>query len=336
MKILLSSHFFHPSVGGIEQVSFTLAREFVKAGHELKVVTTTRDESETELPFEVIRRPAPWELARLVRWCDVFFHNNISLQTAWPLFYIRKPWVVSHHTWLTRISGRKGIRDRLKQYIIRHATNIAVSKSVADHLSLPSTIIGNPYRDDLFKRNDSIPRVHELVFLGRMVWDKGADLLIDAIHLLRQRGVTPRLMMVGDGPELIPLCKQVERLDLNEQVKFAGTRTGKKLVELLNNYKIIVVPSRWQEPFGLVALEGIACGCVALAAESGGLPDVIGEAGVTFACNDPEDMAKKIEALLGDQAALDRCRAAAADHLKNHTATVVARKYLDVLEGALK
>ena len=67
MKILLSSHFFHPSVGGIEQVSYTLAHEFVKAGHELKVVTSTpAGNEEVEFPFEVTRRPNPMETA--ARW----------------------------------------------------------------------------------------------------------------------------------------------------------------------------------------------------------------------------------------------------------------------------
>lgn len=336
MKILFSSHFFHPSVGGIEQVGLTLADEFTKAGHEVRVVTSTPEKSEMDFPFEVIRRPAPWKLAGLVRWCDVFFHNNISLQTAWPLLLTRKPWVISHHTWLARVSGRTGLRDRIKQHVIRHATNISVSRAVADHLSRPSTIIGNPYRDRLFKRDDTVPRTRELVFLGRLVWDKGVDLLIAALHILKQRGVTPRLTVIGNGPEHAALQRQIRELGLEAQVDMAGIRTGGDLVALLNACKVIVVPSRWQEPSGLVALEGIACGCVAAGAECGGLPDVIGNAGVTFACDDAEAMAREIEALLADEAALERHRAAAAGHLQNHTAAMVARKYLDVLEGALR
>jgi glycosyltransferase involved in cell wall biosynthesis len=334
MKILLSSHFFHPSVGGIEQVSFTLAREFVKAGHEVRVVTTTSGEGESGFSFETFRRPAPGKLIDLVRWCDVFFHNNISLQTAWPLLFIRKPWVVAHHTWLARISGRIGLRDRLKQHLIRYAVNISVSKAVARHLSTPSVTIGNPYRDELFKVIPGVRRDRELVFLGRLVWDKGLDLLISALALLRQKGVTPRLTVIGDGSEGVALRNQIQRMGLETQIEMVGTRTGAELVSLLNAHNVIVIPSRWQEPFGLVALEGIACGCVAVGAECGGLPDAIGPAGTTFACDDVEDMARKIEALLDDEAVLKSCRAAAAGHLLDHTAKDVARKYLDVLEGA--
>jgi glycosyltransferase involved in cell wall biosynthesis len=45
-------------------------------------------------------------------------------------------------------------------------------------------------------------------------------------------------------------------------VDFVGTKTDHELVKLLNTHQIMVVPSLWNEPFGLVALEGVACGCV--------------------------------------------------------------------------
>ena len=201
MKILLSSHFFHPSVGGIEEVSYNLAHEFVRADHEVKIVTGTKEMDDSVFPFEVIRRPSPAQLIRLVRWCDVFFHNNISLQTAWPLLFVRKPWVISHHTWIARMSGRHGIRDWIKQLVSKNATNISISEAVAKHIRVPSVIIGNPYRERVFVLDPTACRDRDLVFLGRLVWDKGADLLIDALALLKQNGATPRLTVIGDGPE---------------------------------------------------------------------------------------------------------------------------------------
>ncbi|MGB8353048.1 MAG: glycosyltransferase family 4 protein [Chthoniobacteraceae bacterium] len=336
MKILLSSHFFHPSVGGIERVSYTLAQEFIREGHEVIVVTTTREEEEIDFPLRVVRRPFPRELIRLVQWCDVYFHNNISLQTAWPLLFIRKPWVVAHHTWITRVDGRIAFRDRIKQWVSRSAKNISVSKAMAKHISGTSVIIGNPYSDAEFRKISSVVRERELIFLGRLVWDKGMDLLVEALHVLKKRGLIVKLNVVGDGPELRALRQQVQRLGLEEQVAFLGTRTGLELMVLLNAHKIIMVPSRWQEPFGLVALEGIACGCVAVGAECGGLPDAIGAAGTTFACGDVGDMAFKIAALLSDEATLASYRAEAKTHLRDHTARIVARKYLDVLEDAVR
>ena len=70
MKILLGSHHFFPSTGGIETVSNLLAREFVALGHEVRVVTQTPGNG--DFPFTVVRRPGPLELWRQVRWCNVF------------------------------------------------------------------------------------------------------------------------------------------------------------------------------------------------------------------------------------------------------------------------
>src|SRR6202011_485286 len=56
MRILLSSHFFHPSIGGIEQVSLTLATEFAHANHSVKVITSTMGTGNSVFPFEIIRQ----------------------------------------------------------------------------------------------------------------------------------------------------------------------------------------------------------------------------------------------------------------------------------------
>ena len=333
MKILLLSHFFHPSVGGIEEVSRTLAHEFVALGHDVKVVTTTpAAEDGTSFPFEVIRRPSPPQLLRLTAWCDVFLHNNISLRNAWPLLLMPRPWVVAHHTWIARVDGSIGWRDRLKQFVARNAGNISVSRAINDHLSTPATIIGNPYRDALFQADPNAARDCDLVFLGRLVWDKGVDLLLQALGKLGERRLRPRLTIIGSGAEEGNLRRLSARLGLEAQVAFAGVKTGPELVALLNRHRVIVVPSRWQEPFGIVALEGIACGCVPVVARCGGLPDAVGRCGVTFELGDVEDLARVIGELLDPGLNLSPLRSAAGEHLARHSARAVALRYLQVLK----
>ncbi len=335
MKILLSSHFFHPSVGGIEEVSRILAVEFVRAGHDVQVVTQTAENDNSDFPFPIHRRPGPLKLLRLVEWCDVFFHNNISLRTAWPLLFRPRPWVVAHHTWIARMDGSIGWRDRLKHRVVRSARNIAVSQAMREQIAAPSVVIGNPYRDDLFRYDPSIVRDRDLVFLGRLVYDKGVDLLFQSLARLRERGLKPNLTVVGKGPEETPLRALSKQLELDEQIDFAGLKTGEELIALLNRHRLLVVPSRWQEPFGLVALEGIACGCIPLVANCGGLPDAINGAGATFRHEDIEDAARWLERLLAPDADLQRYRGAATKHLANHTAAAVAAQYLRVLKEAV-
>ena len=76
--------------------------------------------------------------------------------------------------------------------------------------------------------------------------------------------------MIGDGPEASRLQEQAARLGIGGQIDFLGARRGEELVGLLNRHRILVVPSRYNEPFGIVALEGIACGCVVIGSEGAG------------------------------------------------------------------
>jgi glycosyltransferase involved in cell wall biosynthesis len=336
MKILLSSHFFPPSVGGIETVSEILAREFAHAGHEVQVVTQTAEEDGARFPFSVHRRPSAAALLRLVAWCDACFHNNISLRTAWPLLFLRRPWVVAHHMWIARVDGTIGWRDRLKQSVVRRARNIVVSEALRAQIAAPAVVIGNPYRDDIFRRDPNAARDRELVCMGRLLPDKGVDLLFQALATLRARKLTPNLTVVGTGPEERALRELSAKLGIESQVTFAGKIVGADLAAVLNRHRVIVVPSRYPETFGLAALEGLACGCLPLVTDCGGLPEAVGKAGAIFHSGDAEDAAAWIEKLLDPNADLHACREAAEAHLAAHTARAVAEKYLHVIEEAAR
>lgn len=330
MKILLASHCFFPEIGGIETMSDLLARKWGEMGHEVIVVTQTPYDGKDEAPYKIVRRPSRRQLMRLMRWCEVFFHNNISLQTAWPLLLVRRPWVVAHRTWISRLDGSMGAQDRFKKLVSRVAANISISQAVADHLGTPSTVIGNPYRDELFFEIPEIKRDRDLVFLGRLVSDKGLNLLLDAMAELQTRDLSPNLTVIGDGPEREPLQKQAQTLGLN--VDFVGAKKGEELTRLLNRHRIMVVPSLWKEPFGIVALEGIACGCVVVGSEGGGLKDAIGPCGVTFPNGGVGALAQALEPLLRAADKLQPYREAAPAHLANHKSDKVARAYMNVIE----
>ncbi|PSB29482.1 glycosyltransferase family 4 protein [Chlorogloea sp. CCALA 695] len=337
MNILISSHSFYPNVGGIEVVSSTLAHEFVNQGHKVKIITQTVATAPESFPFEVIRQPKKYQLFKLVSWCNVFFHNNISLQTLWPLLLLHKPWVVAHHTWIARTDGSLGWQDYVKYFLIRFATSISISQVIADRLSTPSAIIGNPYDDDLFYGMPEIPRKKELVFLGRLVSDKGVGLLITALGQLKKNyNLTPDLTIIGTGTEEKPLHDLTKDLDVSNQVDFIGTRIGPELVQLLNAHQVMVVPSLWLEPFGIVALEGIACGCVIVGSEGGGLKEAIGACGVTFPNGDIQTLTQKLADLLLNPNYLATYRARANSHLSHYKKTAVAKAYLQVFEDAIK
>ncbi len=333
MNILLLSHGFHPSVGGTEEVGRILATQFSEMGHGVRVATQTPAGGEAKFPFEIIRQPATGQLLRLASWCDVFFQSNISLRTAWSLLAVRRPFVIAHHTWIARVDGRIGVRDWIKRALARRATNIAVSGAIARSIGAPATVIGNPYRNELFRILPGIERQRDFIFVGRLVSDKGVDLLIEALATLAQQGLRPSVTIVGSGPEDGALRDRCAQAGLDSQVQFAGVLRGEELVQTLNRHRFIVIPSRWQEPFGLVALEGAACGCRPIVAQSGALPEAAGPGAIVFERGSSEDLGLKMAAALNDRE--DRWRPS-AEHLEKHRARAVALRYLEVFEEALK
>lgn len=336
MKILFSSHTFYPNLGGLEAVSLMLAREFARAGHEVVVITQTpAGADEPKFPFALVRRPSARERMRLTRWADVVFHNNISLRAAWPLLLIRRPWVVAHHIWLPRGHGLTAIKAGIKRGVLRGAHNITISQAIAADFSTPCTVIPDPYDDETFRPLPGIAKDRDLVFVGRFVSDKGLPDLLQALVQLRQRGVRPGLTVIGAGPEDAAWRRLTSELGLEAQVQFIGVRRGAELAVELNRHRALVVPSRWHEPFGIVALEGMACGCAVVGSEGGGLKEAIGTAGLTYPNGDVPALADCLHTALTDERAVQQCRQAAAEHLARHAPASVADRYLDQLKYAV-
>jgi len=335
MKILIYSPLFYPSIGGLETVVMTLASQFASKGHDVKIVTQTPGLDHENFLYTIIRKPKMHELFQLGVWSEIYFQPSISLKGTWPVLTLSKPWVVSHNNWYTRDNGKVGWQDYLKKFVIRFAKNISVSRAIADHISPSSRIIPNPYREDVFYERSNIERKKELVFLGRLVSDKGVDLLIDSVAQLKTKGLTPHLTIIGIGPEEMKLKRQAENLGLNNQVDFLGVKINEELAKLLNEHKIMVIPSRWNEPFGVVALEGIACGCVVVGSNGGGLKEAIGPCGMTFPNGDENKLTEILLDLLTKPDLFQSYRFPAYNHLIKHRPSYVADQYLEVFKEAI-
>lgn len=336
MKILHYSPAFLPHVGGLELNVANIAMQLQRLGHEVIVVTRTRSAEPDDFPFRVVRCPSLAELLRWTLWCDVFFQANVSLRGLWPLLLVRRPWVVSHNSWYRRTEGRIAWQDRLKRFVLRRAAaSIAVSQAMADDLDVPSQVIVNPYRDDLFRQLPGVERTRDLLFVGRLVSDKGIDVLIEALSLLAAREVRPGLTIAGAGPEAPRIVDQAARLGVADQVRMLGPLAGEEVARQMNEHRILVVPSRYEEPFGIVALEGIACGCLVVGSSGGGLKEAIGPCGLTFPNGDAAVLAGLLDRLLADPAAGRGLLRHAPEHLAHHSAESVALRYESVLKEAV-
>ncbi|MCE0537755.1 glycosyltransferase family 4 protein [Kineosporia rhizophila] len=183
---------------------------------------------------------------------------------------------------------------------------VAVSRIIAEDFAWQSTVILNGFDEQVFF-SDSRERRQGVVAVGRMVRDKGFDLLISAFAMI-QNDMNPdaKLTLIGDGPERRSLEEQAERLGV--PVHFTGTLKPAEIAEQLRDHHVAAVPSRWREPFGLVGLEAAACGCVTLVPDETGLTEAVGPAGIHFRRNDARDLARALrraQSMVVDKEALD-------------------------------
>jgi glycosyltransferase involved in cell wall biosynthesis len=337
MKIMLCSHTFSPNIGGTETVARLLASEFIAAGHQVKICSRTPGAPADDLGFEVVRNPSGARFRADVRWADVVLQSNVSLPWALPLILMRKPWVCANHNWPRDDNGKLGFRGWLKLRASRLASaQTACSKVLASQLLGAPVIVGNPYDAAFFRTLPSIARDRDIVYLGRLFEGKGVDTLLRAVALVHPQRPGVNLTIIGRGPaeeELRDLCA---KLGLSDYVVFKGSLFGDELITEMNRHTLCVVPSRARESFGIVALEAMACGCVVIGSDHGGVPEAVGEGGPIFPTDDADRLAAIAIELLTSESALDKQHARQADHLAAFSSANVARRYLDVLERAAK
>lgn len=338
MRVLIYSHAFHPSLGGVETVSLALARGFLELGVECRVVTQSLSNPAESIvfPFDVIRRPDRRQARALVRWADVVLFNGASLALQPWVLIERKPFVWVHVGYqaacidglgwvdnaaapITPMASIKfharregwayGVREGLKLALRRAMATFIVDRNVAiTHwmdkvMPLPRQVhIYNPFPIEQFRGADRPSPAFEFFYLGRMVQEKGVDILLRAFAIVRQRrpNAGARLLLIGDGTARAEMERLVDELGVSDAVVFAGRQSGPALVEWTAKGRIGLIPSVWYEPMGGVAVELMAAGKSLIVSQSGGLAECVGNAGLVFPNGDHEALAECMLKLLDD------------------------------------
>ncbi len=174
-----------------------------------------------------------------------------------------------------------------------------------------------------------------MLMVGRLVYEKGFHLALDALApIARRRGTRVRFVVAGTGTAEAELKAQAKKLGLARHGSFIGWAGDDLLHSLYRVADLCIVPSIY-EPFGLVALEAMASGCLCVVADTGGLREVVpadGTAALRFASNDADALRQTIERVLIDDAARAQLIAEAREHVLRFDWTEVARRTLDVYE----
>lgn len=144
-----------------------------------------------------------------------------------------------------------------------------------------------------------------ILFAGRIVSDKGADLFVQACANVLPQRPDWRAVMIGadrfgpNSPET-PFLSTLRPRATAAGVEMAGFLPHSGVLKAMRQAAIVVAPSRWNEPFGLVALEAMACGAAIVTSLRGGLPEVVGNDGYLIDPDRPEELTQALLRLTAD------------------------------------
>lgn len=336
MRVLISTVAFAPRVGGMETAALDIATGLTERGHDVTVVTMTQNSERDRYPFKVIRQTDPKTMWDLTRNTDVLWQNHISLRMVWPALLQRRPVIFMHHIWLDSDPSSGTRHGGLKRQICRLGTNAFVSSALREAAALDGPIIPNSYNGDIFRFRDDVQPDRDVVFLGRLTKVKGVDLLIEAVALAARNGTFITATIIGTGAEEAALKHQAKAAGVEDRIVFTGPLRGEALAQALSRHRIAVVPSRWEEPFGIVALEALASGCVVAVANSGALPEVVGPCGPMFRKDDAASLASVLEDLVRHPDKIASYRANIPAHLENYTRKVQMDASEALLDGVAR
>jgi glycogen(starch) synthase len=172
-----------------------------------------------------------------------------------------------------------------------------------------------------------------VLLIGRLVYEKGFQIALEAMPQLIERVPGTRFLVAGSGTHEAELRRQAEDLGLLDHGTFLGWIGDDVLHSLYPISDLCVVPSIY-EPFGLVALEAMASGCPCIVADTGGLREVVptDEVGLRFAARDPEALAEVAERVLADDELGRRLVAEAHEHVRSFDWLDVAERTADVYD----
>jgi glycogen(starch) synthase len=208
---------------------------------------------------------------------------------------------------------------------------IAVIPNGIDPLDL------QPVEDlETLRANFAAPGEKLLLLVGRLVYEKGFQLALDALPGLIERVGGVRFLVAGSGTAEADLREQAVRLGLDAHGTFMGWIGDDVLHSLYRIADLCVVPSIY-EPFGLVALEAMASGCPCIVADTGGLREVVPDerVGLRFRSRDSGSLAAMVERVLCDDILRGRLVAEASEHVLRFDWHDIARQTAGIYAGAL-
>lgn len=188
------------------------------------------------------------------------------------------------------------MKDHLRTVFNHNEDNIAV---IPNGVIIPDEAV-----EDLseFRKNYALENERILFFIGRHVYEKGIQLIIEAAPFILNKYSNTKFIIAGSGAMTEELKDKVAASDLINKFIFTGHMDDHTKNKMLKCADALVIPSLY-EPFGIVALEGMAADCAVIASDSGGLKEIIlnREDGILFKTGSVYELANSVIELFEDE-----------------------------------
>jgi glycosyltransferase involved in cell wall biosynthesis len=240
-------------------------------------------------------------------------HTHVVLPAGWAAVRLGKryhiPIVLTEHSSPFSVHLGSAYQQNLVREVLTKVDRIiAVSPALAQQVSafqngLKISVMGNHIRTDFFEPLDKVKKpsdsITRFLSIGVLTEQKGLTYLVEAAHLLLQRGVSPfEVIIGGDGRERDKLQKMVEVYRLYDRFRFLGMLTPSEVRYWMQQCDVFVLPSL-HETFGIVLGEAMACGKPVISTRCGGAEFVVTpKTGILVNVADPIALAEAMEGFI--------------------------------------
>jgi glycosyltransferase involved in cell wall biosynthesis len=202
-------------------------------------------------------------------------------------------------------------KRKVLQQALKRATKIAPSEYLKREFLkngvIEIEVVPHPCEDSLVRISPASQRKKNFLFLGRLVEQKGVEVLVRAFAKISSKNPESKLLIAGHGQLESKLKYLASSLGIDEQVVFYGWVDKVKRTKLFQESLVLMLPSIWPEVAGLSLYEAASCGLPAIASSVGGIPEFIihNENGFLVPHADVDSLALQMQAVLDNPGMLD-------------------------------
>jgi glycogen(starch) synthase len=346
MRILIWTDGFWPEIGGLEVFCMHLVKRLRKSGHDCLIIAERNGAAgwgmsdyhgtpvygvtfcKTTVKRDLVSLREQHEACKslIAQFDPEVIHLNTVMRGVWGFLLQqrdqRRPTVMTLHDYAIFQH-----RNALATALLEHVDSLAaVSDFIRVHALENRPELKNKLRTVLNALPmpdlppSPLPAERRVLAFGRFTRDKGFDLAIQAFAGVAPRFPEATLTLAGNGMEFDALQKLAVETGFGDRIHFPGWVNPEDIPALINQHTLVVMPARWQEPFGLVVLQTAQMGRPVIASRMGGIPEIVvdGVTGKLFESDNVPELTKTLQLLLEDPALCEEMGRNAHSHARQY------------------